>query len=437
MLLSRYIAVLDDVFRPFPESYVRFLRFSSQSSEAERRVTDVIWSILTAPPSSPTEPPPIVLCNSRNREGLTPLDMAKRHSLSFALIWLLTVSQLFTSKFNERTARTLLILAYSVVWMLVLFFPLTLSTVIFSLSVYFERGWICFVAACAFLRFSLKQRHRMDDGTNRPNPFFAGVLIAGFFATLFCYVWDLFPWDHSLSDRYRQACVLFLLTVPPLVFVLFINLVFSDPGVTLRVDHLNVFNDPALLDYVERESSLVWADLSSDTEIAIPHTSSWTQPSNSYCPLCKVALMSTLQIKHCKMCNRCVRSMDHHCLFLLNCIARLNHRRFIVFILLCIVYAGCFTLVCFYTVIVHCSNESELFLDICLCIYSKYSRCAVIFFFNLSSVLWSLNLLKEQLIAVSLNTSTWHHARHSFWSTATNVRHWKALLRFLTQSHSR
>ncbi|KAF5403031.1 Palmitoyltransferase [Paragonimus heterotremus] len=277
---------------------------NSQSLEAERRVMDVIWSMLTAPSSSPTEPPPIVLCHSRNREGLTPLDLAKRHSLLIALIWLLTLSQLFTSKFRECTARTLLILTYSVVWILVLFFPLTASIVIFSLSDYFEQGWICFVLAGAFLWFSLKQRHRMDDGTNRPNPFFAGALIAGFFTTLFCYMWDLFPWDHSLSDGYRQACVWFLLTVPPLMFLLFINLIFSDPDVALPIDHLNAFSDPALLDYIERESSLVWASLSSDTEPVTPHTSSRTQSFNSYCPFCKVALMSALQIKHCKMCNR-------------------------------------------------------------------------------------------------------------------------------------
>lgn len=35
--------------------------------------------------------------------------------------------------------------------------------------------------------------------------------------------------------------------------------------------------------------------------------------------------------KHCKLCEVCIESLDHHCLFLMNCVARNNHRAFVCF----------------------------------------------------------------------------------------------------------
>ena len=35
--------------------------------------------------------------------------------------------------------------------------------------------------------------------------------------------------------------------------------------------------------------------------------------------------------KHCRLCETCFLSLDHHCLFLLRCVARNNHRAFVFF----------------------------------------------------------------------------------------------------------
>ena len=38
-------------------------------------------------------------------------------------------------------------------------------------------------------------------------------------------------------------------------------------------------------------------------------------------------------IKHCRLCDKCYYEMDHHCLFINNCVAFRNHRQFIFFLL--------------------------------------------------------------------------------------------------------
>ena len=37
--------------------------------------------------------------------------------------------------------------------------------------------------------------------------------------------------------------------------------------------------------------------------------------------------------KHCRLCETCFLSLDHHCLFLLTCVARNNHRAFVFFMI--------------------------------------------------------------------------------------------------------
>ena len=37
--------------------------------------------------------------------------------------------------------------------------------------------------------------------------------------------------------------------------------------------------------------------------------------------------------KHCRLCEACMLSLDHHCLFLTRCVAIKNHRSFVFFML--------------------------------------------------------------------------------------------------------
>ena len=65
----------------------------------------------------------------------------------------------------------------------------------------------------------------------------------------------------------------------------------------------------------------------------------------TYCTVCE--LEQPLRTKHCKTCKRCVRTFDHHCPWIANCVAEKNHRAFYVFIVLtsCQIVLGiCFSL---------------------------------------------------------------------------------------------
>eukprot|EP00921_Rhytidocystis_pertsovi_P009993 GHVQ01015976.1.p1 GENE.GHVQ01015976.1~~GHVQ01015976.1.p1 ORF type:complete len:294 (+),score=48.48 GHVQ01015976.1:545-1426(+) len=52
----------------------------------------------------------------------------------------------------------------------------------------------------------------------------------------------------------------------------------------------------------------------------------------SYCDVCKV--WQPLRTKHCRQCNHCVLTFDHHCFFIGGCVGEFNMWRFYTFLLL-------------------------------------------------------------------------------------------------------
>jgi hypothetical protein len=63
----------------------------------------------------------------------------------------------------------------------------------------------------------------------------------------------------------------------------------------------------------------------------IEETPSLFQVESKYCTACK--LEQPLRTKHCKNCNRCVATYDHHCPWIGNCVAEKNRRFFFYFLL--------------------------------------------------------------------------------------------------------
>lgn len=113
--------------------------------------------------------------------------------------------------------------------------------------------------------------------------------------------------------------------------------------------------------------------------------------------------------KHCRLCEQCFENMDHHCLFLLICLAKKNHALFCWFIICCLVSMTLF--------LVHCALYiSRAYSDLT---YSNtfytmlWTDCWVLSLIamNAASILWGVNLLRFQFSVVSRGMTTVFNSR--------------------------
>ena len=59
---------------------------------------------------------------------------------------------------------------------------------------------------------------------------------------------------------------------------------------------------------------------------------------NYFCSDCCIDV--PLRAKHCKTCNKCIATFDHHCSWIANCIGEKNKRLFIIFLTIHSIYIG-------------------------------------------------------------------------------------------------
>lgn len=60
-----------------------------------------------------------------------------------------------------------------------------------------------------------------------------------------------------------------------------------------------------------------------------------------YCRTCKI--MRPPLASHCSSCNHCVKTFDHHCVFMGNCIGHRNQKWFVLFLISTSIWAGFIT----------------------------------------------------------------------------------------------
>ena len=127
---------------------------------------------------------------------------------------------------------------------------------------------------------------------------------------------------------------------------------------------------------------------------------------------------------HCKLCNLCYYDLDHHCLFLYNCIARNNHRMFVLFIMLvqvCMIEFVLMALVYFMKLY----PESEGVWDSMVFAFIHCPWVGSLVLMNLASLGWGVTLLRYQLDvimyghttayrpAIGRNNLTWQQRMHN------------------------
>ena len=110
-----------------------------------------------------------------------------------------------------------------------------------------------------------------------------------------------------------------------------------------------------------------------------------------YCLECNLFRINGMS--HCRECNRCILDMDHHCIWLGNCIGRNNMKHFHVYLytLVAIIYTKLMLLYKIYKMYLQGDNESKILMAVVLLLFVVYLILfSVILMFTLFHVYASL-----------------------------------------------
>lgn len=137
------------------------------------------------------------------------------------------------------------------------------------------------------------------------------MVIFVFCVIAFIYVATMFAVVELLSEDDGGLItegIIFLILIQPLLLVTtisYLRTVFTNPGYV---------ETPAFEKGEKKVKTRSFADAS----------------KIGYCPICKVE--KPPRAHHCSECKRCVRRMDHHCVWVGNCVGEDNHRMFVQFL---------------------------------------------------------------------------------------------------------
>ncbi|XP_051897662.1 uncharacterized protein si:ch211-223a10.1 [Pristis pectinata] len=302
----------------------------------------------------------------QNKDGLTPLDLAKRGKSHRhqEVVKLLTE---YSKDIQNGKPRKPTGLYYSS-----LLCPAILSSIIFLIASHLgEYGGVFSAIAFAVLaRIVFFQYHRISHYSGLPNPVYLGTFAAGIFHSLYCFYCKILP---ALWPAKMLLCFMTLLTT--LLLWMFKNLLTEDPG--------NL-----------QESGCTTKHLT------IAQLIGTNQNPSRFCVYCEI--VQPEGTKHCRLCNSCMENFDHHCLFLMKCIAKKNQRLFILFLLEILASHLTFITSALYSFHLQYSLNFEVFLKA----FSGQPWVMGLTVMNIATVLWELVVLKSQLTAISMNSTT-------------------------------
>ena len=154
--------------------------------------------------------------------------------------------------------------------------------------------------------------------------------------------------------------------------------------------------------------------------------------SKRFCVYCDIVISGDY-VKHCKLCERCVVNMDHHCLFLLKCVAKNNHRLFTIFIFLTvldIIFFLVSTWRCFLQL--YADSLTDQISNLVGIMAREHTFLFFVVILNAASCLWGIMLLRWQLILVSEgrtfyksikgdSSSSWDRSKLTFRARFSNL----------------
>ncbi|XP_014783178.1 palmitoyltransferase ZDHHC13 [Octopus bimaculoides] len=315
------------------------------------------------------------LLHMKNKQNMTPLDLVlenpKKKSDHKQLVSLL--SYMSSKKSNQKPPSPLFI------WWLQLLQPCLVYTsmlVIAHMTGDQYQGAVAIFALLYFLFLLRKHSHRMNHVCKWPNPVYAGMFSAGLLYSIFTYFLILLP---NTRDYIFLHCLSPFLTT--LLLYLYWKMLRTDPG-TIRY---SLSKDGTNCPYTLKD-------------LCVPPLK-----VEIFCEECEI--VRSPRVKHCRLCVTCFQNMDHHCLFLLKCVAKNNHTLFVWFLICCAASLSFFLL----TALLYCVNVYKDFtvLETVVILIRSNIWILTLSTMDLFSLAWILTLIRFQFIIVSQGNTTY------------------------------
>ncbi|PIK46235.1 putative palmitoyltransferase AKR1 isoform X2 [Apostichopus japonicus] len=230
-------------------------------------------------------------------------------------------------------------------WFVMLLVP-AVSLVNIVFTGYLFRGYsglVVTILTVILFSYIIKQNHRLPHMSRWSNPVYAGAFGAGIFHTGVVYI---------------------LLT--------------NDPGACQTSRNSN--------SHLEEYTT-------------VDHIAKGQCDIIDFCVTCEI--IPPERVKHCKICQKCFYDHDHHCLFLLTCIARNNHRSFIFFLLLTSLLHALFSAQAgIYLILSHLGGDMA-WMQFFSIIFFKEGWLNMLIAGNILSIFWELTVVSAQFLVIS------------------------------------
>ncbi|KAH0855825.1 hypothetical protein HID58_084086 [Brassica napus] len=145
--------------------------------------------------------------------------------------------------------------------------------------------------------------------------YFVILLVITFVAVSYYAVVVNTWWPILIENNHKAlsalACLIILVFHFLLIMLLwsYFTAVFTDPG--------------SVPEHFRRELVVVGDSLEAGASTG--------QGALGYCPKCRI--VKPPRCHHCSVCQRCVLKMDHHCVWIVNCVGARNYKFFLLFLL--------------------------------------------------------------------------------------------------------